>query len=162
MSFTLDPDVQDLARDVVASVAPAELPIFNTVIREYAKDPNRALRAASGKDEVLGFGLEAGLLLSPPVIAVAQTVITFIGVELLKLGQQAASSATDAAVHGVLARVAASRAGSAAPNSIPLTAAQLAEVHRVALARAKALGVPADQADRLADAMVSRLAVSRA
>ncbi len=162
MSETIDPEVQQLARGVVADVAPAELPIFNAVSRAYAKDPDWALKSAAGRDEVLGFGIEAGLLLTPAVIAIAETVIHFIGVELLKLGQQAAGAAVDDAVHGAMARVTSPGGSKPGPRSAPLTAAQLAEVRRVALGRAKALQVPDDQAQRLADALVARLATAPA
>ena len=72
MAEQLDPDVADLSRDVVAALAPAELPLFNTVSREYAKDPERALKAAAGREEILGFGVEVGLLLTPVVISIAR------------------------------------------------------------------------------------------
>lgn len=159
MSNALDPEVAQLARDVVGTVAPAEVPLFNVVSREYAQDPERALKAAAGKDEVLGFGVAAGILLTPIVISVAETVIKFIGGELWKLGQQAAGAAVDQAVRGAVGHALTS------PNkakSVALTAAQLAEVRRVALGRAVALQLPHDQAERLADAMVARLATASA
>lgn len=162
MSKALDPEVAQLARDVVGSMAPAEVPLFNVVSREYAQDPDRALKAASGKDEVLGFGVEAGILLTPFVISVAETVIKFIGGELLKLGQQAAGAAVDQAVRGAVGHALASPSPGAKGKAVALSAAQLAEVRKVALGRAVALQLPHDQAERLADSMVARLAMAPA
>ena len=160
MADNLDPDVAELSREVVQSVAPAELPLFGAIGREYAKDPERALKAIRGRDEVLGFGVLAGVLLTPAVISVAEVVVKFVAGELLKLGQQAAGAAVDSTVRGVLARGAAAKAPGQ-PAAVPaLSAAQLTEVRRIAINRGLAIQLPRDQAERLADAMVARLATA--
>jgi hypothetical protein len=157
MADQLDPAVAQLSREVVGTLAPAELPMFNAVSREYAKDPERAVKAVGGKDEVLGFGVEVGLLLTPAVISVAEVVIKYIAGQALKLGEQAAGAIVEHKIKSVLESAeSAKAAGSAA--SMVLTAEQLAEVRKVAINRALSLGLPHDQAERLADAMVARLA----
>lgn len=159
MPNDLDPDVVQLAKDVVGTMAPAELPLFNTLSREYARDPDRALKAGAGQDEVLGFGVELGLLLTPAVIAVAETVIKFVAAEILKIGQQAAGTAVDSTVHELVSR-AVSGSSAKAANHATFSAEQLAEVRKIALGRALSLHLDRDQADRLADAMVARLATA--
>lgn len=162
MTDNIDPDVAQLSRDVVKDLAPNELPLFGAVSRAYAKNPEQAEKVIKSKDEVLGFGLEVGLLLTPAVIAVAEAVVRFLGAELLKLGEQAAGTAVDTTVHNVLSHTSEAkqtekaRAGATAS----LTSAQLAEVRKVAINRAISLHLPRDQAERLADAMVARLAVA--
>lgn len=158
MANDLDPQVAELAKEVVMSIAPSEGPLFNSVAREYARHPDRALKESVGKDEVLGFGVELGLLLTPAVIAVAQTVIKFVGTEILKIGQQAAGTAVDSAVHNVVSRAMAGGAAAKAAGPTPFTAEQLSAVRNVALNRALSLHLEHDQAERLADAMVARLA----
>jgi hypothetical protein len=162
MAGNLDPDVAQLSREVVESVAPSELPLFNAVSREYAKNPERALKAIAGRDEVLGFGVAAGVLLTPVVISVAEAVIKFVAAELLKLGQQAAGTAVDTTVRGVLARAAATKSSSKpeSKTAVALSAAQLGEIRKVAINRALSIQLPRDQAERLADAMVARLATA--
>ena len=87
-------------------------------------------------------------------------MIKFVGSEILKLGQQAAGTAVDTTVRGVLAHAAASRSSGAHSQAVSLSAAQLAEVRKVAVSRAVSLQLPHDQAERLADAMVARLATA--
>ena len=159
MPKDLDPDVAQLARDVVGTMAPAELPLFNTVSREYARDPDRALKASVGQDEVLGFGVEVGLLLTPAVIAVAETVIKFVAAEILKIGQQAAGTAVDSTVHELVSRAVGGSSEKAAKRAA-FSAEQLAEVRKVAVGRALSLHLEHDRADQLADAMVARLATA--
>jgi negative regulator of replication initiation len=95
--------------------------------------------------------------LTPAVISVAEVVIKFIAGQALKLGEQAAGAIVESKIKSVLASSQpATPAGSAAPAA--LTAEQLAEVRKVAINRAVSLQLPHEQAERLADAMVARLA----
>src|SRR4051794_23947910 len=63
--------VVEVARGVVRQVAPQEMPLFRANSEVYRKDPQKALRGESGRDQILAFG--AGLdvtLLTPVVLAV--------------------------------------------------------------------------------------------
>jgi len=63
--------VADLARDMVAEIAPQELPTFRAQSEAYFKDPERALKGQAGKDDMLGFGVGAAVtFLTPVVLAV--------------------------------------------------------------------------------------------
>jgi hypothetical protein len=160
MTDELDPQVALLSRDVVASLAPTELPLFNAISREYAKDPEKATKSAQAREEPLGFGVALALpLLTPIVITVAEAVFKFIASEVLKATQQEAGAAIDQAVHQAAQKVTGAQPSAAStPATAPLTAAQLSEVRQVALNRALSLQLSRDQAERLADAMVARLA----
>ena len=164
MAQDLDPDLTELSRDVVQAVAPAELPLFNAISREYAKNPDKAVKAAADGDEVLGFGVAAGLLLTPIIMSVAQTVLKFVRDEILKLARQEATNAVDKTARTLVARVLAPKAqDKALPHHAPaLNPDQLLEVRKVAISRALSLDLPRDQAERLADAMVARLAIAAA
>ena len=167
MADQLDPEVETLSREIVAEVAPQELALFRSVSREYARDPRRVEADAGARDETLGFGVEAGMLLTPLVISVAEAVIRFVAAEVLDAGKTEGRSLIQRQTHSIVERFAAGRrhdppppARHAIAERQALTPSQLAEVRKVAVNRALALKLPREQSERLADAMVARLAVT--
>ena len=67
--------VADLARAVVEQTAPEELPLFRATSEAYFDDPDVAERSGCG-DEMLGFGVDAALVLVTPVaLSVARDVV---------------------------------------------------------------------------------------
>lgn len=70
MAFT-----DDLARDLVAELAPDELPVFELVRAGFEQDPARMLGRGDRPGSVLGSGFETVLLVVTPVaLAVAAAV----------------------------------------------------------------------------------------
>jgi hypothetical protein len=69
--------VTGIARDVIAQIAPQELPLFSITSETYFKNPNKPLGDQQGKDEMLGFGVEtaAAIFISPIVLAIANGII---------------------------------------------------------------------------------------
>ncbi|HET6561168.1 MAG TPA: hypothetical protein VFG72_04780 [Marmoricola sp.] len=154
--------LEELARTVLEHSAPEELVIFEETSEEYFRDPDGVLNPAR-RDEALGFGLDLALL-TPYVLAVAAPVVTF-------LLQTVAAAAKEEATPRVkeLVRRLFNRAGDRSPGAAPdagekeplaLTGEQAREVREVALARAKDLGLPAEQARLLADSVVGGLVVA--
>src|SRR5256885_10697632 len=69
--------IAEMSRDIVADVAPDELPLFRMNSTAYFKNPKKALESREGQDEALGFGIEAMVpLLTPVIIAVVTEVIS--------------------------------------------------------------------------------------
>jgi hypothetical protein len=70
--------IADVARDIVAQTAPQELPFFRATSVAYFKNPEKALKQQTGKDEMLGFGGgEVVTLLTPIVLTMMTEVFTF-------------------------------------------------------------------------------------
>jgi hypothetical protein len=132
----------ELGRRVIAALAPRELPLFDETWQALGGRSRRARR----REEPLGFGLpEAGDVL---LTAVASGVITTV---LQDLGKDAGSK---------LARL--RRKPAAAQRPDPLPPQRLAEIRKVAHAKARKLGLDERRATALADAVVSELATSPA
>src|SRR5437773_10879903 len=69
----------ELARDVLADLAPHELPLFQPISQAYFADPRRAATAGSGRDEMLGFGVTgAEALVTPALLAIVSQVVAFL------------------------------------------------------------------------------------
>jgi hypothetical protein len=155
--------VVEVARELVARTAPQELPRFRATSAAYLDDPQKVLRAKGGRDEMLGFGVEAAVLfLTPVALEVAKTVVSYLAAEIRGVVEKETSDAIARRVHGLFHR---SESGPEDDPAVPsamrgLTEEQLARVHDLALEKARALQLPEAQAGLLADAMVGSLAVT--
>jgi hypothetical protein len=71
-----------LGKDLVAQVAPQELPLFRATSQAYFQDPNKLLKAQTPKDEMLGFGSgEAVMLLTPFVLSILTEIVKYLANE---------------------------------------------------------------------------------
>jgi hypothetical protein len=139
-----------LARQVLAGVSPAELPLFQATATRYHADPAGTLAVRTKGDEKLGFGVEtAVVLLAPFALDLAKRLFTKVAE---KLG--------DSAADGLAKRITGLFGGDHKPQGpAPLTPEQLALVDQIAREEAKELALPADRAEALADGMVAALAI---
>ena len=87
--------VAALARATVERAAPEELPLFSATSEAYFTDP-KALERSGGKDEMLGFGVDAAVvLLTPIALTVAKDVIGFLGEQLRARAREQGEGAID-------------------------------------------------------------------
>lgn len=159
MADQVDRDlIAEMSRDVVAEVAPDELPLFGMNSTAYFKNPKKALESQQGQDDTLGFGIEAMVpLLTPIVIAVVSAVITHLEQSL----STHLASGAEGLVSGGLRSV-FKRGGKEAAAPAQLSQAQLAEVRDIAFRKARQLKLPETQAKMLADSVVGGLVVAPA
>lgn len=144
--------VDVLARQVVATVSPAELPLFRATASRYRTDPDGTLAVQPRADEALGFGAEAAVVLVTPfALDLARRLLT-------RLAEKLGDGAADTLAARILARLGASGAPAPAPRGPGLTAEQLAVVAQTTRAEAAEMALPPEQAERLADAVVATLA----
>jgi len=146
--------VEALARQLVADVSPAELPLFRATADSYFADPGRSLSPRGRQDEALGFGVEA--------------VVTLVGPFALDLVRRVLTSLTDR-VGDALAEAVARRlgrqpdpppaaTGDQPGQPKPLDPAQLGLLRAVAQEEARRMQLPPERAQRLADALVASIA----
>ena len=101
---TDDALVAALARASVERAAPEELPLFRATSEAYFDDPASLERQRSG-DEMLGFGVDAAVMLVTPVaLAVAKDVIEFIGTQLRARAEKEGEGAIDRVLNRLLRR----------------------------------------------------------
>jgi hypothetical protein len=156
--------VADLARLAVERTAPEELPLFRPTSEAFFEDPD-AVPRRGGRDELLGFGVEAAVVLVTPVaLSVARDVARFVADQLRSRLAQEGEGAVQRALDRVFKRDAkpdaadAPAAAAAAAATPELTDEELERVRAIALEKAQQLRLPPDRAGLLADAIVGGLA----
>jgi hypothetical protein len=140
-------EVRDIVRDVIAETAPHELPVVDG-LRQFDDDTAvRRLRRARSSDDPLGFGLGEVVASLTPIVWLA----------LDEVGRRMVGAGVDSTVKRAKRRL--FRRPSEPVRVPPLTPEQLADVRRRVLESAARDGLDAEQAVRLADAVVARLAL---
>ena len=148
--------VAALARATVEKAAPEELPLFHATSEAYFENP-QALEQRAAKDEMLGFGVDAAVvLLTPVVLQVAKDVIGFLGEQLRERAREQGEGAIDR----VIARL-VNRDGEAEAEPVAeLTDDQLEQVRALAIKKGRALKLSDERATLLADSLVGSLALA--
>jgi hypothetical protein len=148
--------IQEMSKDIVIEVAPEELDIFDELVMEYFQDPTPPQVQSSQKDDPLGFGIEETLIaITPAAAAVANIVINHILTEFIKITESESSEA----VKGKIKALFHSGNKDQTNNPTPLTKDQLENIRKVARNQAIRHGVKADKADKIANALIGRLAL---
>jgi len=156
-----DARITALARAAVERAAPEELPLFRATSEAYLRDP-AALEQRGGKDELLGFGLEAAAVLVTPVaLSVARDVLVFFGEQIRRVARKEGEAAVDRLVDRDAGRDEDEEIAAPAPDGpAELTDEQLDQVRALALEKAKLLKLPDAKAALLADSLVGSLATA--
>ncbi|GHG58611.1 hypothetical protein [Streptomyces griseocarneus] len=143
--------MRDVVRDVVAQVAPEELPLVEALARFDDASVVRRLARRGGRREPLGFGLgEIAAMVAPVVWLVVDEAAR----QLAGAVASRAATGTRTVMRRVLRRP-------AAPVTVPeLTREQLAEIHRRVVESAVQRGLGDKRATAIADAVVTRLALT--
>ena len=150
--------VAALARATVEKAAPEELPLFRATSEAYFADPG-ALEQKQSRDETLGFGVDAAMVLVTPVaLQVAKDVIGFLGQQL----RERAAKEGEGAIDRIIARLVRKDDGEAkAPEPpVELTDEQLEQVRTLAIEKGRALKLSDERATLLADSLVGSLATA--
>lgn len=142
--------VRDVVHDVVADVAPEELPVLAGLSRLDDDEALRRLTRRRRPREPLGFGLDA--------VAVLATAITWVAVQ--ESVKRMVQPAADGLARGIGTRLRRLFRRRSAPTVVPaLTPEQLAEIRRRVLELAEQNDFDPDRANVLADRVVARLAL---
>jgi hypothetical protein len=149
--------VAEVARELLADVAPQEKALFRSISESYFKNPEETLSAQQGKDELLGFGAaEAVSLVTPALLALLSEVVKFLLGEAQKAMQNEGTSLVNDTVKSWFGKLRPKEEKKAPP---PLTAEQLEQVRKIALKKAQQLKLSEKNTKMLADAIVGSLAV---
>jgi hypothetical protein len=158
--------VAQLARSAVSETAPEELPLFRATSQAYFEDPDALKKQGSG-DQMLGFGVEAALVLVTPVaLDVARDVLNFVLEQVRAQAREHGKEAIERFTDKLLERAGggeeppAGTAAAAAGETPELTDEQLEQVRALALEKATQLKLAPDKAELLADSLVGSLATA--
>ncbi|MFF1497376.1 hypothetical protein [Streptomyces sp. NPDC058304] len=143
--------MRDVVRDVVAEVAPEELPLVAALAGFDDATVVRRLSGRGRRRETLGFGLgEVAALVTPVVwLVVDQTAQ-----RVVSAGVDSAASGARSAMRRLLRRP------TEAVTVPPLNREQLAEVRKAVLETAVQRGLGEEHASMIADAVVARLVLA--
>lgn len=151
--------IADVARDVVAQAAPQELPLFGATSQAYFRQ--RAHLRVRAREDMLGFGVgEVATLITPVILGVVGEVVRHVGNEAEASVKEESAGVVKRLIRWLFGRFERKEKRDSAPPA--LSAAQLAQVHEVALEKARQFKLSNDQAQLLADALVGRLATRSA
>ncbi|MFC4015201.1 hypothetical protein ACFOY2_48865 [Nonomuraea purpurea] len=143
--------VRDLVHDVVAQVAPEELPLVAGLAGFDDATVVRRLGGRGRRRETLGFGLGEVAALVTPVVWLA---VNHVAQRLVETGVDAGAGKARSALRKLLRRP-------AEPVMVPpLTREQLAEVRESVLEVAARRGLEEERASAIADAVVARLVLA--
>ena len=147
-----------LARASVERAAPEELPLFAATSEAYLADPS-ALDGGKQKEDVLGFGVDAAMVLVTPVaLQVARAVVAMVTEKLKERAKEEGEGVLDRLLDRVL-KPDEEKPAAAEPVA-ELTDEQLEQVRAVALEKARALRLSDEKATLLADSLVGTLATA--
>lgn len=150
----------DLSRNVIAEVAPEELPLFRPLGKAYLQNPEKIGEDPSSGDEMLGFGVgETVTLITPYVFPIISSVVIYLAREVGDALKEESSALVDDRVKLLFRRF---RPAEEETKKLPppLSREQLRQVHTLATEKARQLNLPEEQAQMLADGITSSLAVA--
>ena len=164
MSARSDDDalVAALARASVERAAPEELPLFRATSEAYFDDPS-ALERPQSRDDMLGFGVDAAVMLVTPVaLAVAKRRDRVHRNAPARAGGEGrrGSDRPRPRPAAPARRRACRDSGGARPQPAELTDEQLEQVRTLALEKAKQLKLSDAKAELLAESLVGSLATA--
>jgi hypothetical protein len=150
--------VREIGRDVIAEIAPQELPLYRANSEAFLEQSRRRRsQPGAGKDDLLGFGSgEAVAFLTPAVLAVLIEVVSYLAAEAKKTFKEEGAGVVNDTVRRLFKGL---RSGENAPEPPALSAEQLAQVRRIVLLQAGKLNLSSERSKILADAVIGRLAV---
>jgi hypothetical protein len=74
--------VEVLAKDLVAQLAPQELPLFRATSQAYFQNSDKLFKGQEPKDEMLGFGVgESVTLLTPFILSILVEIVKYLSNE---------------------------------------------------------------------------------
>jgi hypothetical protein len=150
--------VADIAHDMIAETVPQELALFSLTSETYFQNPDKMRQSQKGKDEMLGFGVDAATvaLLSPIILTIVDEAIKVITGEVIpehikKSGIVRKLFKRDRPVREENKQV-------ELPQS--LTPDQLQKVQEQAISSALQFKISREQAELLANVLVGKLALA--
>jgi hypothetical protein len=152
----LDAAAVALARSTVERAAPEEMPIFSAASDAYLAGGG----TTTGGDRMLGFGLEAVVVLVTPIaIEVAKDVLGYLKEQVTELASKKGKEGVDA----LISRLSGESGDGEKPAESPapkLSKEQLEQIRARAIEKARQLKLDKDRAELLADSLVGSLATA--
>jgi hypothetical protein len=149
--------MNEVARDILADIAPQELPIFPAVSKAYFADPAVALNKLRSRDTALGLGIESlAILLTPIVLHIVTEAFQILMEAAKKAVTDGLAKEIPDAMKMMLRRFRAS--GPSVPP--PVGTLQMDAIRAKIRLTAKEMQLPDDKIEALLDAVAAQLAIA--
>jgi hypothetical protein len=149
--------MNEVARDVLADIAPQELPIFPAVSKAYFADPSVALNKLRSRDTALGLGMESlAILLTPIVLQILAQAFQILTEAAQKAVTDGLAKEIPDAIKMMFKRFRAS--GPSMPP--PVGKVQLDAIRAKIRLTAKEMQLPDDKIAVLINAVTAQLAIA--
>lgn len=152
--------VREIARSVVAQVAPEEMPIFTALSRAYFADPERSLSGDDSGDGLLGFGVDEVVAVVTP--AVLEAVGVMVGCIAVQMMQRVAPRLVPQALRralGIAGPPENDRGTDELDEPVSFTTAQIAEFRGAMEQSLRKGNIPPAKAESIIDATLVRLLI---
>lgn len=124
--------VSDVARGLVAQLAPQELPLFRTVSAAYFNDPAALDANRAGRDDILGFGTGALVeYLTPAVLGMTGAVVSVVMAMATEVIRQRSPDAIATLVRSMFKPIAPTEAAAIAERRTGPVYAQRLVLHQL-------------------------------
>jgi hypothetical protein len=151
--------VTELSKEIVAEVAPEELALFDQLVTDYYQNPAPPDLTHRADDDALGFGLgEVLTAASPAATAMVSAVLGFVMQQAINAFHDESSDFIRSKVKGLFKRD-KDKDQPSAGDALPFTRQQLKQARELALQEATRYGMEQAEAERMADALLRRLAL---
>jgi hypothetical protein len=145
--------IRDLSKKLIAEIAPEELEIFDELFNEY---PTSSHSPESGLDDALGFGVNALIVAATPAAKAAVTaVLSFVASEIVSNAKNESAVIIDQKIKALFNR----GQNKTKEELPPLSKDTLNHIRKLAAKSARAQGLPEDQSQKIASALVGLLAL---
>jgi len=147
----------DVGRDIVADIAPQELPIFPAVSSAWIADPDDAIKRSRRGEAPLGFGAEAAFtFLTAAVLYVLTEVVKMLAESAKKAVAEGLEREATALVTAMFKRF---RRPGQSPVPRELVEAQFSAVRATVVSAGREMHLPDDQIEMLVKAVTAQLVV---
>jgi hypothetical protein len=144
--------VTSASYDIVAQIAPEELDLFDELMADYYAKPSPATKGHATDDDPLAFGIEDVMVVATPAVAaMLTTAIGFVIKEVIKATQEESATVITARIRSLF---------HPETGTAMLAKAELQHIYDIGLETAVDFGLPAEEGKLLAQALLTRFALS--
>jgi hypothetical protein len=150
--------ITDIAHELIAEIAPRELPLFRPTSEAFINNLGRGLNPRNATDEMLGFGLDTAIaFLTPVVLALTTEVVKFLAEKAKESIKEASGELITKIIKGVFNRIPPTGQDKSTP--LVLSREELVQLRQLMVETARHLRLPKEKTGLLVNAIMGRLAV---
>jgi hypothetical protein len=156
--------IRELSKTVVTETVQVEMDLFEELVEGYFQHPVPPEPSAQLRDDPLGFGLDEVLIaVTPAAAAMVSAVLNHLGTEFIHVAKDESAEVVKKRVKELFQKKKKSdKLVKKVDKGVrPLNKEQLEQVKKLARNEAIRFGVSKDKAEKMANALVGKLALAK-